>query len=48
VAALYDGRSSVHVSAQVRYEDGRTGSYAADLKIGDARTFAPAAATKAA
>ena len=48
VAALYDGRSSVHVSAQVRYEDGRTGSYAADLKIGDARTFAPAAVTKAA
>ena len=48
VAALYDGRTSVHVSAQVRYEDGRSGSYAADLKIGDARTFAPAAATKAA
>ncbi|HJV10657.1 MAG TPA: hypothetical protein VJ690_04050, partial [Burkholderiales bacterium] len=48
VAALYDGRSSVHVSAQVRYEDGRTGSYAADLKIRDARTFAPAAASKAA
>jgi len=48
VAALYDGRTSVHVSAQVRYEDGRTGSYAADLKIGDARTFAPAAVTKAA
>ena len=48
VAALYDGRSSVHVSAQVRYEDGRTGSYAADLKIRDARIFAPAAASKAA
>jgi len=29
VAALYDGRSSVHVSAQVRYEDGRTGSVSA-------------------
>jgi long-chain acyl-CoA synthetase len=48
VGALYDGRSSVHVSAQVRYEDGRTGTYAADLKIRDAKTFAPAAATKAA
>jgi len=48
VAALYDGRTSVHVSAQVRYEDGRTGSYAADLKIRDAKTFTPAAATKAA
>ena len=48
VAALYDGRNSVHVSAQVRYEDGRTGTYAADLKIRDARTYPPAAAKKAA
>ena len=48
VAALYDGRGSVHVSAQVRYEDGRTGTYAADLKIRDARTYPPAAARKAA
>jgi long-chain acyl-CoA synthetase len=46
--ALYSSRNIVHVSAQVRYEDGRTGNYAADLKIRDARTFAPAAATKAA
>jgi long-chain acyl-CoA synthetase len=48
IAALYESRTSVHVSAQVRYEDGRTGSYAADLKIRDAKTFTPAAATKAA
>jgi long-chain acyl-CoA synthetase len=48
VAALYDGRSSLHVSAQVRYEDGRTGTYAADLKIRDARTYPAAAAKKAA
>jgi long-chain acyl-CoA synthetase len=48
VAALYDGRATVHVQAQVRYEDGRTGTYSADLKIREAKTFAPAAARKAA
>ncbi len=48
VQALYDGRSAVHVEAQVKYEDGRTGTYSADLKIEDARTFAPAAAQRAA
>jgi long-chain acyl-CoA synthetase len=42
--ALYSNASTVHVSAQVRYEDGRTGTYAADLKIRDAKTFAPTAA----
>jgi long-chain acyl-CoA synthetase len=46
--ALYSNASSVHVSAQVRYEDGRTGTYSADLKIRDARTFAPGAAKQAA
>jgi len=48
VEALYAGRDTVHVEAQVRYEDGRTGTYAADLKIRDAKTFAPGAASKAA
>ncbi len=48
VSALYDGRTAVHVSAQVRYEDGRTGTYSADLKIRDAKTFPPAAAKRAA
>src|SRR5262245_58929408 len=48
VEALYQGRDSVHVEAQVRYEDGRTGVYSADLKIRDAKTYAPAAAKKAA
>jgi long-chain acyl-CoA synthetase len=42
--ALYSARSSVHVNAQVRYEDGRTGTYSSDLKIRDAKTFPPAAA----
>ncbi len=48
VNALYDGSPSVHIEAQVRYEDGRTGSVSADLRIADARTFPPAAARRAA
>ncbi|HVP08872.1 MAG TPA: AMP-binding protein [Burkholderiales bacterium] len=48
VDALYGGAQTVHVEAQVRYEDGRTGSISADLKIRDAKTFTPAAAKKAA
>jgi long-chain acyl-CoA synthetase len=46
--ALYGGKQVVHVEAQVRYEDGRTGSISADLKIRDAKTFPAAAAKKAA
>jgi len=48
VSALYDGSPSVHVEAQVRYEDGRTGKISADLRIAEAKTFAPAAARRAA
>jgi long-chain acyl-CoA synthetase len=48
VAALYDGSQSVHIEAQVRYEDGRTGKISADLRIADAKTYALAAATRAA
>jgi long-chain acyl-CoA synthetase len=48
VEALYAGRSSVHVEAQVRYEDGRTGAISADLAIRDAKTFPAAAAKRAA
>ena len=48
VDALYSGQQAARVEARVRYEDGRTGTFSADLKIRDARTFAPAAATKAA
>jgi long-chain acyl-CoA synthetase len=48
VEALYAGRQAVHVEAQVKYEDGRTGTFSADLKIRDAKTVAPAAARKAA
>jgi len=48
VEALYNNQHTVHVEAQVRYEDGRTGTFSADLKIRDAKTFAPEAARKAA
>jgi long-chain acyl-CoA synthetase len=48
VEALYGGKQSVHVEAQVKYEDGRTGMLSADLKLRDAKTFPPAAARKAA
>ena len=48
VAALYGGLQTVHVDAQVRYEDGRTGSISADLKIRNAKTFPRAAAKRAA
>ncbi len=48
VEALYGGLRTVHVEAQVKYEDGRTGSISAELKIRDARTFPAAAAKRAA
>jgi long-chain acyl-CoA synthetase len=48
VDALYGGRESVHVEAQVKYEDGRIGSISADLKISDVKTFRPEAAKRAA
>ena len=38
---------AVHVEAQVKYEDGRTGTITADLAIQDARTYSPAAAKRA-
>jgi long-chain acyl-CoA synthetase len=48
VEALDQGKNSVHVEAKVRYEDGRTGTFSADLKIRDAKTFTPQAAKQAA
>jgi long-chain acyl-CoA synthetase len=48
VEALYGGKRTVHVEAQVRYEDGRTTQIKADLAIRDVRTFAPDAARRAA
>ncbi len=47
IDALYSGRSSQFIETQVKFEDGRRGKVAADLRICDARTF-PASAKKAA
>ncbi|HVZ44145.1 MAG TPA: AMP-binding protein [Ramlibacter sp.] len=41
VDALYGGRDEQYIETQVKFEDGRTGSVSATLKIVDARTFAP-------
>jgi long-chain acyl-CoA synthetase len=41
VDALYEGRSSQFIETQVKFEDGRTGSVSATLRIDDAKTFAP-------
>jgi long-chain acyl-CoA synthetase len=48
VDALYDGRKNCFIETQVKFEDGRTGSVSADLKISDAKTFAPEAVKRAA
>lgn len=41
VDALYGGKSEQYIETQVKFEDGRTGSVSATLKIMDAKTFAP-------
>ena len=48
VQALDDGVARCAVEAQVRFEDGRTGSVRAELVVVEARTFAPAASKAAA
>jgi long-chain acyl-CoA synthetase len=48
VDALYGGKDTVHIEAQVKYEDGRSGMLSADLAIRDVKLFAPAAAQRAA
>ena len=42
VDALYGGLASQHIETQVRFEDGRTGSVSATLRIEDARMSEPA------
>jgi long-chain acyl-CoA synthetase len=39
VDALYGGRSEQYIETAVKFEDGRTGSVSATLKIEDAKTF---------
>ena len=48
VDGLYNGLESVRVDAEVRYEDGRVGQISADVKLQNARTFAPSQLKKAA
>jgi long-chain acyl-CoA synthetase len=48
IDALYGGKKECYVETQVRFEDGRVGKIAANLKIADAKTFPVAAAKRAA
>jgi long-chain acyl-CoA synthetase len=41
IDALYDGKQRQYIETQVKFEDGRTGSVSATLKIVDTRTYAP-------
>ena len=41
VEALYRGATEQYIETQVKFEDGRTGSVSATLKLSDAKTFAP-------
>ena len=40
IAALYEGKASQFISTQVKFEDGRSGTVSADLRICEAKTFA--------
>jgi long-chain acyl-CoA synthetase len=48
VDALYGGKSVQHIATQVKFEDGRSGMVAADLRIVDTKTFPAASARQAA
>jgi long-chain acyl-CoA synthetase len=41
VDGLYEGKSEQFIETVVKFEDGRTGSVSATLKISDAKTFTP-------
>jgi len=41
VDALYAGKTEQYIETQVKFEDGRTGSVSATLRLRDAKTFAP-------
>jgi long-chain acyl-CoA synthetase len=41
VDALYAGKAEQYIETQVKFEDGRTGSVSATLKLSDAKTHAP-------
>jgi long-chain acyl-CoA synthetase len=48
IDALYAGRSSQYIETQVKFEDGRQGVVAADLRIVDVKTYAAPTMKKAA
>ena len=48
IAALYGGRTVQHIETLVKFEDGRSGMVAADLRIEDASTFDHTALSKVA
>ena len=41
IDALYQGKTQQFIETQVKFEDGRTGSVSATLRIDDTKTFAP-------
>jgi long-chain acyl-CoA synthetase len=41
IDALYGGKAEQYIETTVKFEDGRSGSVSATLKISDAKTFAP-------
>ena len=41
IDGLYGGKSEQFIETVVKFEDGRTGSVSATLKIFDAKTFTP-------
>ncbi len=41
IDALYDGKSEQFIETVVKFEDGRSGSVSATLKISDTKTFSP-------
>jgi long-chain acyl-CoA synthetase len=48
VDALYSGKTHCYIETQMRFEDGRTGTVSADLRIAEAETYGDAPAAKAA
>jgi len=41
VDAMYGGRSEQYIETMVKFEDGRTGTISATLKVNEARVHAP-------
>jgi long-chain acyl-CoA synthetase len=39
IDALFQGKASQYIETQVKFEDGRSGMIAADLRIDDVKTF---------